>query len=104
MAFFLIFYYFFSQLDTHNTFNEPIVFSSNNKPEIIMFGSQSCHYCATARDFFTRHDLNYIENDIDLSLEHRNMFYRLGGQGTPLIIVNKKIIHGFDEKSIREAL
>jgi len=69
-----------------------------------MFGSQSCHYCAIARSFFKKHKLSYTENDIDQSIKHREMFYRLGGQGTPLIIVNKSIIHGFDEKQIRAAL
>ena len=101
---FLVFYYAVSQLSNSNLSDDPVVINQSNPPEIIMFGSQSCHYCAIARSFFKKHKLAYIEKDIDQSIEHREMFYRLGGQGTPLIIVNKSIISGFDEKQIRNAL
>jgi len=101
---FLILYYAISQLPNNDLSDQPVVFNKENPPEIVMFGSQSCRYCATARSFFKKHNLPYIEHDIDQSIKHRDMFYRLGGRGTPLIIVNKSIIHGFDEKQIREAL
>ena len=101
---FLVIYYVTSQLSNSDLSDKPVVISTVNPPEIIMFGSQSCRYCATARTFFKKHQLPYKENDIDESNKHREMFYRLGGQGTPLIIVNKSIIHGFDENLIREAL
>ena len=83
---------------------DPIVFDKNRPPEIIMFSSQSCHYCDNARQFFNKYQLSYTENDIDISDKHRQMFSILGGKGTPLIIVNKEIIHGFDEDRIRKAL
>ena len=101
---FLIFYYIISQLSNSDLSDEPVVITKQNPPEIMMFASQSCHYCAIARRFFKKHTLPYTENDIDLSIEHREMFYRLGGKGTPLIIVNKSIIYGFDESQIRAAL
>jgi len=101
---FLVFYYAVSQLSNNDLSDEPVVFNKANPPEIVMFGSQSCRYCAVARSFFKKHELPYIEHDIDQSVKHREMFYRLGGQGTPLIIINKSIIRGYDEKQIREAL
>ena len=101
---FLVFYYAISQLSNSNLSDEPVVISTQGAPEIIMFGSQSCHYCAIARTFFKKHQLPYTEKDIDLSINDREMFYRLGGQGTPLILVNKSIIHGFDEVLLRKAL
>lgn len=73
-------------------------------PQIIMFGSQSCEYCKLARHFFDKHQLPYTENDIDISDKHRQTFDILGGKGTPLIIINKELIHGFDEAMIRDAL
>jgi glutaredoxin len=101
---FLVFYYAISQLSNSNLSDAPIILNTANPPEIIMFSSQSCHYCAIARSFFKKHNLPYIENDIDQSIEHREMFYRLGGRGTPLVIVNKHIVYGFDEKKIRSFL
>ena len=104
IALFLLFYYAISQLNNNDLTDEALIFDKNNPPSIIMFGSQSCHYCTIARSFFNQHNLPYTENDIDLSLKHRDIFYRLGGQGTPLIIANKTLIHGFDEKQLRQAV
>lgn len=101
---FLVVYYVVSQLSNNNLSNEALIIGEINPPEIIMFGSLSCHYCGIARGFFKKHQLAYIEHNIDQSLEHREMFYRLGGQGTPLIIINDSIVHGFDEQQIRQAL
>ena len=84
--------------------NSPVVLSKANPPEILMFGTQSCKYCKLARQFFDKHQLPYTEHDIDTSDKHREMFYLMGGKGTPLIIVNGQVIHGFDERYIRENL
>jgi len=69
--------------------DEPVVLTKADPPHIIMYGTQSCMYCHIAKTFFEKHQLPY-------SL--------LGGRGTPLIIVNKEIIHGYDEQQIRNAL
>lgn len=104
VSLFLLFFYIISQLSNSGLSDEPVHINKSNPPNIIMFSSQSCRYCALARSFFEKHELDYTENDIDLSDKHREMFYRLGGQGTPLIMANKSIIHGFDENLIRRAL
>jgi len=83
--------------------DEPLVLTKAN-PKIIMYGTQSCHYCVLAKAFFKKHNLNYTEYDIEVSAEHMKMFQILGGRGTPLIIINKKIIHGFNEQLMRDAL
>ena len=84
--------------------SDPVVLRHGNEPKIVMFGTQSCKYCAIARSFFQAHHLPFVENDIDTSDKHLQMFYILGGKGTPLIVVNGEIIHGFDETAIRAAL
>lgn len=104
LSLFLISYYVVSQLSNDDFSDEPLVLSKAYPPKIIMFSSQSCHYCAVARTFFKKHKLTYTEKDIDMSLKDREMFYRLGGAGTPLIMVNDSIIHGFEENLIRKAL
>jgi glutaredoxin len=73
-------------------------------PQIILFGTRDCPYCELAKAFFHKHNLPYIEHDIETSDEQRKMFDLLGGQGTPLLIINKQLIHGFDEQAMREAL
>lgn len=83
---------------------EPVVLNRADPPEILMFGTQSCRYCSIARAFFDTHKLPYVEQDIEVSDKHLQMFYLLGGTGTPLIIINGDVIHGFDEMAIRRAL
>jgi glutaredoxin len=104
LSLFLVSYYVISQLSNDDLSDEPVVISTEQPPEIIMFTNQSCTSCAIARTFFKKHKLAYTEKDIERHAQHREMFYRLGGQGTPLIIINKAIAHGFDEKQIRGML
>ncbi len=97
-------YILISQFEKQQYSTDPITLSKAEPPQILMFGSRNCHYCSIARSFFEHHKLAYEERDIDESEKNRQMFYLMGGQGTPLIIVNKEIIHGFDEDKIRDAL
>ena len=73
-------------------------------PNIVIYSTENCSYCYITKAFFEKHNLPYTEYDIDRSEKHMNMFYLLGGRGTPLTIINKEIIHGFNEGLMREAL
>ncbi len=104
---FLLFavFYYVAQKNAQNLISdEPLVLRAANPPEIIMFGTQQCKYCEVARDFFARHQLPYTEHDIEISDQAMQRFYLLGGKGTPLLIINRQIIHGYDERMIRNAL
>ena len=104
LVLFISAYILVSQFGKQQYSTESIIFSKSVPPKILMFSSKSCRYCSTARSFFDYHKLSYKERDIDTSDKNRQMFYLMGGKGTPLIIVNKDIIHGFDEYKIRKAL
>ncbi len=84
--------------------DEPVVLTKAQPPEIVMYSTQNCPYCYITKAFFKKHNLPYVEHDIERSEKHMQMFYLLGGQGTPLVIINKEIIHGFDERQMRKAL
>lgn len=101
---FLLSYFLISQFPNPPLSDQPVTITRNQPPEILMFSSQTCHYCTEARAFFARHKLNYTEKDIDLSDDARRVFDLMNGRGTPLLIINGTIIHGYDEKMIRDAL
>jgi len=84
--------------------DEPIVLTKANPPEIVMYSTQNCPYCYITKEFFRKHKLPFKEYDIERSEKHLKIFYLLGGSGTPLVIINKEIIHGFDERQMRKAL
>lgn len=101
---FLVLYFVVGHYSTNLLSDEPVTLRRANPPEIVMFGTRSCHYCQLAKAFFAKHNLPYTEHDIELSDKHRELFYLMGGRGTPLLIVNGEIIHGFEESLIRDAL
>jgi glutaredoxin 3 len=83
--------------------DEPVTLSID-PPQIVIFGTRDCTYCHLAKQFFNKHNLSYIEYDIEIDDEQRRMFDLLGGRVTPLMIINKELLHGFDEKMVRKAL
>ena len=99
----LFFAYSLSQLGKFIP-HEALVFDRQNPPKILMLSTQDCAYCAKARDFFKQYQLPYRELDIEASDKNMQMFQLLGGQGTPLIIIEGVTIHGFDENGIRQAI
>lgn len=103
IGFLAIAFVFLQQNSSTYISDKPLVLNQNN-PEIHIYSSQNCKYCHIAKDFFNKHNLSFKEFDIDTSEKHMQTFYLLGGRGTPLLIVNKQIIHGYDERLIRNAL
>ena len=64
-----------------------------------------CSYCNKAKEFFKTKKIKY--NDIDLSKNSKAVkeIIELTGQtGVPVIVINKKVILGFDKKAIEKAL
>ena len=84
--------------------DEPVQLTRADPPEIVMYSTRGCLYCKIARAFFEKHKLPYTEYDIENSDKHMQTFMMLGGKGTPLIIVNRDIIYGYDEQLIRDSL
>ncbi|MDH5472930.1 MAG: glutaredoxin family protein [Gammaproteobacteria bacterium] len=101
---FLLSYIAISQFSGQSLSDQPVTITKANPPQILMLGSQTCQYCATARAFFEKHNLPYTEKDIEQSDDARRIFDLMNGQGTPLLIINGQIMHGYDENMIRDAL
>ena len=103
-ALFIAGYFFIQQYTQQYVSDAPVTLTKANPPSIVMYSSTSCMYCYIAKQFFNKHKLPFNEYNVDNSDKHRVMFYILGGRGTPLLIINKEIIYGYDERLIREAL
>lgn len=78
------------------------VFSGNN--QVVMYGADWCSYCARARRLFDSLGVAYIEHDIEKSSAAKAEFDRLGGRGVPLLVINNRIIKGYDRAVIINAL
>lgn len=85
---------------------EPVEVSNpvSSQADITMFVLPDCGYCERARAHLRSRGLQWKELDISSSAAIEQRFVALGGQGTPLIIIGKQRIHGFQQARIDAAL
>lgn len=70
-----------------------------------IYTTPSCVYCKMAKQFFGQNNVQYEEKNVALNAEARNeMIQKSGQMGVPVIDVDGKIIIGFDEPKLKEAL
>ena len=71
---------------------------------VVMYSTQWCPYCRTARAYFERHKIAFVEYDIEASEQNRAQFQALNGRGVPLILVGDKRMQGFNARSFEALL
>lgn len=70
----------------------------NTPPKIVIYGNDSCAYCAAARMFFTRKGLQFDDIIITGDAERGEEMLRLSGsRSVPQIFINDRLVGGFDE-------
>lgn len=69
-----------------------------------MYATKTCGYCVKARAWFTNRGVAWEERDVETSATANAEWKALGGQGTPLLVINGKRILGFSEREIEIAL
>jgi len=73
--------------------------------KVKVYFASFCPYCAMAREFLKKHAIEFKEVDVQ---EDRaaaiEMIKKSGQNGVPVIDIDGKIIVGFDEPKLREAL
>ncbi|HYG54165.1 MAG TPA: glutaredoxin family protein [Burkholderiales bacterium] len=74
------------------------------QPQVRMFATDWCPYCAKARQYFARNGIRYTELDIEKSPAAKAEYDRLGGRGVPVIFVGNERINGFREETIARLL
>jgi len=75
-----------------------------SKAKVIMYSTTACRYCKQARYFFNYHKISYYEYNIDKSTLAREKYTALSGYGTPLILVGKYRLNGFNERFLTKIL
>lgn len=88
----------------HATMKGVIPPSPSARPQVVMYATSWCPYCAKARRFFASHGIPYTEYDIELDSRAHVEYQRVGGGGVPIILVGEQVVHGFDERRLRRAL
>lgn len=74
------------------------------QPEVTLYATDWCGYCAATRELFVANGIRYTELDIEKSSDAFNRHRQLGGNGVPLIVVGDEIVHGYNEPQLRDLL
>ena len=70
-----------------------------------IFTTPTCVYCATLKEFFKKHNIEFQEIDVAKDMEARKeMIEKSGQMGVPVTEINGQIVVGFDRAKISELL
>jgi mycoredoxin len=73
-----------------------VVQTTDGQKAVAIFTTDSCTYCAAAKQFLAKKKVAYTEFNLDRSEKARQVFGMLNGRGVPLIIVGERRLVGFD--------
>lgn len=72
---------------------------------VSIYSSPTCHFCHLAKDFFTKHNIQFTDYDVAIDPSViQEAIEKSGQMGVPVIDVDGNIIVGFDEPKLRELL
>lgn len=76
----------------------------NPQTKVVLYGTQTCPYCARAREFLHAKNIPYLERDVQHSDQAKKEFSQLGGTGVPVLLVGDRRIQGFNQDALDSAL
>jgi len=72
---------------------------------VTIYTTESCGFCKAAKAFLKRNHIAYTEYDVGKNPTKAQEMIRISGQtGVPVILIGKKMIIGFDQDALEEAL
>lgn len=73
--------------------------------KVIVYSTPSCPYCHLVKDYLKDKGVEFEEKDVSVDrVAAREMVERSGQMGVPQIIINDKVIIGFNRDAIDEEL
>ncbi len=78
---------------------------SDNKNKVIIYSTPSCHFCNMAKDYFTQNGVSFESYDVSSDSDKRAEMMEISGQlGVPVIVVDDKVVIGFNKPKLAELL
>lgn len=93
-------YQFRSEIYSFVSFPPPPDYAAMHDGKVILYGTSWCGYCTKARKLLESNGVEYFEYDIESSTEGQAQYKTLGGRGIPLLLINGKVIYGYNPKKI----
>ena len=86
----------FAQVKASNLKADEIASQQNSKP-IIVYGSDTCHYCIDTKSFLKENKINFIYYDVDVNLtKQREMLIKVQKSGMSVDNLSLPVIHKND--------
>ena len=73
--------------------------------KVTVYSTPTCHFCHMAKDYFTSKGVVYEDFDVSTDLTKRKeMVDKSGQMGVPVILIDDKLVVGFNKPKINELL
>lgn len=73
--------------------------------EVTIYSTPVCHYCQAAKEYFSEHNVEYIDHDVAADADKRQEMIEMTGQmGVPVIRIGDDVVIGFDQSKVEELL
>ncbi|NOZ87222.1 MAG: hypothetical protein GXP49_13330 [Deltaproteobacteria bacterium] len=72
--------------------------------KVIMYQTSWCPACRAARSYMDKQGIDYTTRNVESDAVARKEFRKYGGRAVPLLVVNGKVIKGFDPNALEKAL
>ncbi len=75
------------------------------KPNVKIYTTPTCVYCKAAKEFMKENKINFKEIDVSKNQKAaKEMIEKSGQMGVPVLDIDGKIILGFDQEAIEQAV
>ena len=73
--------------------------------KVTIYSTPTCHFCHIAKDFFKEKNIAFEDFNVSSDLEKRKeMLEKSGQMGVPVILIDDKLVVGFNKPQIMEYL
>jgi len=74
-------------------------------PQVFIYSTPWCVYCKMAKEYFKKNNIEYTEYDVAVDMAKRQeLIDKTHQMGVPVIIIDGKIVIGFDRGKINQLL
>jgi len=72
--------------------------------KIVVYSSNTCPHCVTAKDYLKSKGIDFVEKNVSTDMEARKELMGMGYMGVPIIMVDDKVIEGFNKAKLEELI
>lgn len=72
--------------------------AASPSPKVYIFTQDFCPACLAADQYLKQHQIPYRQFNIDHNTQARQVFQKLGAQGTPFLLIGGQPMTGFEPK------